>query len=504
MSTRRREWISKRGQTDVAGAIDQVLDRQPGEHVQQLDDTQIEDSPFQARRPFSGASVEDLAQGMREMGFQGVLIVRPHGELAERRRGLYQLVYGHRRRAAWRHVCAERGERCALPVVIREVSDERMLTIGAQENLQREDLDPIEEAQIVAWHQRIFSDRNQAEIGAMLGKSSDWVSVRARISKLPEALKERLRLRPRAISQILELSTLADEHPTEALVVADRIVAENLTLEAVRTLLRGYVRPARGSRRVREAEHNRRGAATSVQEITNGVSEISVVCDTSHTSARQPVTTNHPVVDSPASAQVLSLPGSDKHSLLEQSPNTARRDADAESSDSLTLLRNAATALATIAARSNDLPLSTSASLALDQAERALAQVRSVLTHSAMTQTVPTSTEYQLVETDLHEILVRLLGHQPIKAALRCGQPPSRAMHVVMFIMPRAASNMKMAQTSPGDLFIAVGGAGHGVVPLTLGIPMERVRNSLGLVQEVAVALTALINDLARVEAVLR
>src|SRR5690242_15092766 len=105
MSTRRGEWISKRGQTDVAGAIDQVLDRQPGEHVQQLDDTQIEDSPFQARRPFNNASVEDLAQGMREMGFQGVLIVRPHGSLAERRRGLYQLVYGHRRRAAWRHVC---------------------------------------------------------------------------------------------------------------------------------------------------------------------------------------------------------------------------------------------------------------------------------------------------------------------------------------------------------------------------------------------------------------
>src|SRR6266545_6399799 len=132
MSARRGEWISKRGQVDVAAAIDQVLDRQPGEQVQQLEDTQIEDSPYQARRPFSDASVEDLAQGMRTMGFQGVLIVRPHGDLDRQRAGFYQLVYGHRRRAAWQRVCAERNERCLLPVIVREASDDRMLTIGAQ------------------------------------------------------------------------------------------------------------------------------------------------------------------------------------------------------------------------------------------------------------------------------------------------------------------------------------------------------------------------------------
>ena len=98
MSARRGEWISKRGPVDVTAAIDQVLDRQPIERVQQLEDTQIEDSPYQARRPFNEASVTDLAQGMREMGFQGVLIVRPHGEASKQRRGFYQLVCGNRRR----------------------------------------------------------------------------------------------------------------------------------------------------------------------------------------------------------------------------------------------------------------------------------------------------------------------------------------------------------------------------------------------------------------------
>jgi len=201
MSSKRGAWISRRGQADAEIAIDQVIGRQPqaGEQVQHLPDVQIEVSPYQARQPFSDASVEELAQAMREVGFQGVLIVRPHGDLVKRRRGLVQLIYGHRRRAAWRIVCAEQSEPCLLPVVVREVSDQQLLTIGAQENLQRQDLDPVEEAQIVAWHEQVFFEQNQAQLGALLGKSSDWVSVRSRIHRLPDGLKERLRQRPRAI-----------------------------------------------------------------------------------------------------------------------------------------------------------------------------------------------------------------------------------------------------------------------------------------------------------------
>src|SRR5262249_34602324 len=229
MSSKRGAWISRRGQADAEHAIDQVIDRQvlPGEQVQHLPDEQIEDSPYQARQPFSDASVEELAQGLRETGFQSVLIVRLHGDLAKRRRGLVQLVYGHRRRAAWRLICAERSQPCLLPVVVREMSDAQILTIGAQENLQRQDLDPLEEAQIVAWHEQVFFDKNQAQLGAMLGKSSDWVSVRSRIHKLPDGLKERLRDRPRAIAQMLELGSLYTQQPEVALTLADRVVQEN-------------------------------------------------------------------------------------------------------------------------------------------------------------------------------------------------------------------------------------------------------------------------------------
>lgn len=270
MSGKRSQWLSRRGQADAELAIDQVIDQrpQPGEQVQMLADAQIADSPYQARRPFDEQSVEELAQGMREAGFQGVLVVRPQSDPSERRRGAVQLVYGHRRRVAWRRVCAERGEPCLLPVVIREISDQQLLTIGAQENLQRQDLDPVEEAQLVAWHQQMYFEKNQAEIGALLGKSEDWVKTRSRIQKLPDALKDHLRQRPRAISQILELGALYTRQPETALLLADQVVQERLTLDAVRTAVRSYARPV-PSADTRDEKNNQRGAAPIVTNDTN-------------------------------------------------------------------------------------------------------------------------------------------------------------------------------------------------------------------------------------------
>jgi ParB/RepB/Spo0J family partition protein len=308
MSSKRGAWIGRRGQADAEIAIDQVIDRQaqPGEQVQHLPDEQIEDSPYQARQPLSEASVENLAQGMREAGFQGVLIVRLHGDLAKRRRGLMQLVYGHRRRAAWRLICTERSQPCLLPVVVRDMSDAQMLTIGAQENLQRQDLDPLEEAQIVAWHEQVFFEKNQAQLGAMLGKSSDWVSVRSRIHKLPDGLKECLRQRPRAIAQMLELGSLYTQQPEVALTLADRVVQENLTLDAIRSLARGYARPeARDASRIGAAE--RRGAATKVPVFTNGMNQPAVQEVHNNMKERsQAATTSHDSPDEPSALPSLS------------------------------------------------------------------------------------------------------------------------------------------------------------------------------------------------------
>jgi ParB family chromosome partitioning protein len=372
MSTKRGRWISRRGQAGADAAIDQVIDRQPqpGEQVQQIADERIEDSPYQARQPFSDESVEDLAQGMRAAGFQGVLIVRPHGEPKQRRAGMFQLVYGHRRRAAWRRVCMERGEPCVLPVIVRSVSDEQMLMIGAQENLQRQDLDPVEEAQLVAWHERMFADENQAEIGAMLGKSSDWVSTRSRIHRLPDALKERLRQRPRAISQMLELGVLDVHQPDAALELADRVVNENLTLDALRGLIRGYARPER--RESTPEPTSRRGAATSVQDITNMSSDPSASSGVrEEENNRRGAATQ----DSSDTATSSARSGRGGATLTGQS----MLDNATETAD-LLALQQATTTLASIASRAEQLPGGTRTLQVITQAERALRQMRQTLT----------------------------------------------------------------------------------------------------------------------------
>jgi ParB/RepB/Spo0J family partition protein len=371
MSGKRGAWISRRGQADAELAIDQVIDRQvqPGEQVQYLPNEQIEDSPYQARQPFGDADVENLAQGMREAGFQGVLIVRLHGDLAKRRRGLVQLVYGHRRRAAWRLSCAERGQPCLLPVVVREISDAQMLTIGAQENLQRQDLDPLEEAQIVAWHEQVFFDKNQAQLGAMLGKSSDWVSVRSRIYKLPEILKERLRSRPRAIAQMLELGSLYTQQPEVALTLADRVVQENLTLDASRGLVRGYARPeARDAPRSGSTE--RRGAATKVQKITKPPVAEHNTYDNSQSRATdfQDTSGRRDLPEPPQGQSDLPAVTVEEYILPARSPMSTITDE--------ALLQQATETVTILASRAERLPINELTGQLLDQLETALSILR--------------------------------------------------------------------------------------------------------------------------------
>lgn len=499
MSNNRGPWINRRGQVDATTAIDQVIDHQPqpGEQIQQILDELIEDSPYQARQPFSDESVEELAQGMREVGFQGVLIVRPHGDPPKRRRGMFQLVYGHRRRAAWRRVCVERGESCLLPVIVREVSDERMLVIGAQENLQRQDLDPVEEAQLVAWHQRLFSEKNQAEIGAMLGKSSDWVSVRARIHKLPDALKARLRQRPRAISQMLELGTFHGEQPAAAVELADRVVQENLTLEVVRNLVRGYARPEPRAQYDREGAHNRRGAATSVQDVT---SESPAIDDTHHEGRQRdasasPITSRSGVDDrvfcsSPDSGMVRAAADVLSDDEIE--------DATAIGIANQHVLQEAVVALASVVSQAEHLRDDSVTTGVLDQIEQALMSLRRALVRRTLPENIPAQHgPYRLINTDLREMFVLLHHHRPVVTTLHSMRPQGPVAQLVMCLLPKGEVDGGLPNTNVGDLFVAIVGAGNGTVPFINGVPVEWVRNHLQITEDEAASVAALISDLA-------
>lgn len=241
MSRRQSGWKARGGQPDAAAAIDMVLDErpQPGERVLFVDDSLVDDSPYQARALYNPGQLTELAQGMHEVGFQGVLLVRAHPA----KPGRFELVFGHRRRLAWRQVCAERADSCRLPVIVRAFSDAQLLTIGAQENLQREDLGPLEEAQVVAWHRQLFFERSLAEIGTMLGKSESWVKARSQVAQLPDPLKDVLRDHPDLMSHVLEVARVWKKNPAAATRLATLAATDQLTLAQVRAAVRDVLEP---------------------------------------------------------------------------------------------------------------------------------------------------------------------------------------------------------------------------------------------------------------------
>ena len=142
----------------------------------------IRPSPFQPRRHFTEAELEALAQSIREKGILQPLLVRPSPDAGSE----YELVAGERR---WR--AAQRVGLHEVPVTVREVADSEALEIALVENLQREDLSPLDEAEAYSRLARDFG-RNQGAIAEAVGKSRSHVANMIRLLALPEPVRRQL------------------------------------------------------------------------------------------------------------------------------------------------------------------------------------------------------------------------------------------------------------------------------------------------------------------------
>lgn len=134
----------------------------------------IEPHPEQPRRHFDEAALEELAASIAQRGVIQPIIVRSAGN------GRYQLVAGERR---WR--AAQRAQLHEIPALVRDLDDREVMALALVENLQREDLNPIEEARA---YQRLAEDEGltQAEIARMVDKSRSHVANFQRLLSLPE------------------------------------------------------------------------------------------------------------------------------------------------------------------------------------------------------------------------------------------------------------------------------------------------------------------------------
>ena len=141
---------------------------------------QIDPNPYQPRRNFDDAKLEELAASIREHGVVQPIVVRPLGG------SRYELVAGERRWRACRLLSME-----SVPAVIKDLSASQTTELALIENIQREDLSPIEEAGALRTLMQEF-DFTQEQLALRLGKSRPYVANILRLLQLPNEVQELL------------------------------------------------------------------------------------------------------------------------------------------------------------------------------------------------------------------------------------------------------------------------------------------------------------------------
>ena len=139
----------------------------------------VRPNPRNPRRSFADADLADLAQSIREHGIVQPVVVRPgSGE------GQFEIIAGERR---WR--AAQRAGLTEIPVLVRDVDDRVALEIAIIENVQRSDLNPVDEA---LGYQQLIDEHNysQADLGQVIGKSRSHVANTLRLLKLPDVIRD--------------------------------------------------------------------------------------------------------------------------------------------------------------------------------------------------------------------------------------------------------------------------------------------------------------------------
>jgi len=220
---------------ELSPAIVSLLsnDRQgrPRGGVRNVDIDRIQPNPEQPRLAFDQTSLDELAASIREHGVLQPILVRPLDG------GDYQLIAGERR---WRASRAAGME--TIPALVEEIDDDTALEISIIENLQREDLSPLDEA---AMYDRMVRDHGYSvrRLAQKLGKDKGYLENRLRLADAPDEIRELVSLRKDTLSHAYELLKVDD--PKKRKRLAGQVARGELTLIELRDRIEG--RPARSA-----------------------------------------------------------------------------------------------------------------------------------------------------------------------------------------------------------------------------------------------------------------
>ena len=199
---------------------------QAKEKIQSLKTEQIHASRFQPRLTFSQEKIAELASSIREKGVIQPILVRA---VAEDR---YELIAGERRLRAVKHLGLSE-----IPAIVRRVADGDLLEISIIENIQREELNPIEEAKAYRRLAQEFG-HTQDHIADRVGKDKTSISNLLRILNLPEKVQDFISNNSISFGHAKVLLSLGDSK--QQLLFCDRIIKKNLSVRQFEQLTSGY------------------------------------------------------------------------------------------------------------------------------------------------------------------------------------------------------------------------------------------------------------------------
>ena len=218
----------------------------------------IDENPYQTRNFVDKQTLEDLAESIKAQGVVQPVVVRP-GE-----GGRYVLILGERRCRA-----SKMAGKTAVPAIVRRVSDQQAAEMTIIENLQREDLNCMEQAKAFGTLSTEFK-LTQEQIGRRVGKSREAVSNYMRLLRLPQTVIDYLENNQLAFSDARELMMLNDDKLIAR--AADIAVKKHLSIEKIEDLvmeMQGFAppRPERKSGGARWVDPNVRAAQTELERL---------------------------------------------------------------------------------------------------------------------------------------------------------------------------------------------------------------------------------------------
>ena len=211
----------------------------PGEKIIEAPMERLEPNPFQPRRNYEPQALAALADSISEHGLLQPILVRPAGQG-------YQIIAGERRFRA-----SQMAGLTHVPVVVRRATDQQALLMALLENLQREDLNPMEEAGAYQRLSREFS-LSQEEIAGQVGKDRSTVANTIRLLNLPEFLQEDVAAGNLSAGHGRAL--LALDSPAKQRKARDMVVKKGLSVRATESLVKAMSKQPAGPKAPSEVE----------------------------------------------------------------------------------------------------------------------------------------------------------------------------------------------------------------------------------------------------------